>query len=150
MRYVEEDHSQGKSSTESDSMVGRLRKRNRRPPRYTEIDYPQKTRAEERAARMKQQEQLEDLSNRRRSTRIINQAKKKYDSLNEEQWYTECKVCGKGEGDMVYCSMCTKSYHKDCVGVDNTTPQDSWMCESCIMKIATQRQTRNSTRRLQI
>ena len=82
-RYIEDDVSQEKSSTESDSMVGRLRKRSRRPPRYTEIEYPQRVR-EDKAARLRQQEKLEELSNRRRSTRLVNQGKKRYDNLNEE------------------------------------------------------------------
>jgi len=84
-RYVVDDDSQEKSSTESDSMVSRLRKRTRRPPKFPDEIYTRKPNKAQEALRLRQQqERLEELANLRRSTRISNQIRKKYTSLDEQ------------------------------------------------------------------
>jgi len=151
-RYVDEEDSQ-KSSTESDSMVSRLRKRTRRPPKFPDEIYTHRpSKAEQKAKLREQQQRLEELAGLRRSTRIGNQIRKKYTGLDEQQWNNECKVCRKQDGEMLSCTNCAESFHPDCIGYDMTVPvpAEGFTCDPCIEHIASSRQTRSSSRRIQI
>jgi len=129
----------------TDGVAGRLRERGNREPLIDDFDYnPRDDRARTKA------ERLEELANIRRSERLNKPSRKRYDNLNEEQWNNECKKCGElGEPeDVISCSLCSSTYHLECIGL-KTMPEGEWTCVDCLQRIAAQRQTRSTSRRLQ-
>ncbi|KAL3945532.1 MAG: hypothetical protein SGBAC_000356 [Bacillariaceae sp.] len=55
--------------------------------------------------------------------------KSDFESLNNED---ECGVCGL-EGDLLCCDGCSRSYHKQCIGMKpaEELPEGEWLCPEC-------------------
>ncbi|CAJ1942928.1 unnamed protein product [Cylindrotheca closterium] len=55
--------------------------------------------------------------------------KSEFESLNNED---QCGVCGL-EGDLLCCDGCSRSYHKECIGMKPTEelPEGEWLCPEC-------------------
>jgi hypothetical protein len=96
------------------------------------------------------QDKLNELVVRRSERNMNRQIKKKYEEEKEVvAWEEECKVCGEYGNTPLRCTGCPSVFHLDCASM-KAIPDGAWHCFECLEKIASQRQTRSSARRMNV